>query len=41
MDILSGHEGSAFSPNGILRVTASDAENPLETALEILRKIQA
>ncbi|HEY8563799.1 MAG TPA: transcription-repair coupling factor [Pyrinomonadaceae bacterium] len=40
MQILADHEGSAFSPNGILRV-ASNAENPIEAALEILRKIRA
>ncbi|MEP6900214.1 MAG: transcription-repair coupling factor, partial [Actinomycetota bacterium] len=40
MQILSDYEGSVFSPNGILRVV-TNAENPIEMALEILIKIQA
>jgi transcription-repair coupling factor (superfamily II helicase) len=40
MEILSRYEGSAFSANGILRV-ATNAENPIEQALEILRAIRA
>ncbi|HEY0457737.1 MAG TPA: transcription-repair coupling factor [Pyrinomonadaceae bacterium] len=40
MEILSTHEGAVFSPNGILRVV-TNAENPIETALEILTKIRS
>jgi transcription-repair coupling factor (superfamily II helicase) len=40
MEILSGYEGSAFSPNGILRV-ATNAENPIEEARRVLEAIRA
>jgi transcription-repair coupling factor (superfamily II helicase) len=40
MQILSDYEGSAFSPNGILRVVIN-TENLIDAAREILIKIQA
>ena len=40
MQVLTGHEGSAFSANGILRVVV-DADNLIDAARQVLEEIRA
>jgi transcription-repair coupling factor (superfamily II helicase) len=40
MEILQKNEGSAFSPNGILRVV-TNAENPIDEARKVLEEIRS